>query len=127
MTAVRSGGAGDETRIQVTVRNKSAASCMVRGWPGVSMVSFAQTQLGREAKWVGESRPMVTLAPGAAAAAQVVVKGGQRPGCEPAVVDKLRIILPGQYDAILMPLEAVTVCRDATASTELTVTAFAPS
>lgn len=87
--------------------NISGASCTLYGYPGVSLVSGSQAQIGLPAKrdTTGLVK-LITLAPGATGNAVVqIVDALNFPAatCSPAKSTDLRVYPPGQTAAVYLP------------------------
>jgi hypothetical protein len=94
--------------VDVTIgfTNTSSATCTLYGYPGVSLVSSSQAQIGLSAKRV-TSVPvkLVTLAAGAAASASVQIADALNyptSTCVPVKAAYLRIFPPNQTASVLL-------------------------
>ena len=87
--------------------NISGASCTLYGYPGVSLVSGAQAQIGLAAKRSSTAPvTLITLAPGATGTAMLqVVDALNFPTatCGPAQATELRVYPPNQTAAVYLP------------------------
>lgn len=93
--------------LAIDFTNTSGASCTLYGYPGVSLVSSPQAQIGLAAKRT-TTAPVepVTLAPGATGRAQLqIVDALNFPAatCSPAQAADLRIYPPNQTAAVFLP------------------------
>ena len=85
--------------------NASGATCTLYGYPGVSLVSSAQTQIGLAAKRSGTAVKLITLAPGATASASLqIVDALNFPSttCDPVKAAYLRVYPPNQTASVLL-------------------------
>lgn len=105
--ALVNGGGAAGTHFQViNVTNEGNSDCVVEGYPGVSLVDGAGTQLGRAA----ERNPAIpataiVLAPGDSANAMVGFPNWQNfdEGVCNAESTDIKIFPPGEFQAILLP------------------------
>ena len=91
---------------QLGLRNTSAATCFVQGYPGVSFVAGADGhQVGSPATRVAGATPMVALPPGQSAAATLAIVDATNfgTGCQVTDVLGLRVYPPGQTAALFVP------------------------
>jgi hypothetical protein len=93
--------------LAIDFTNTSGASCTLSGYPGVSLVSSPQAQIGLAAKRTTTAPvKLVTLAPGATGTAQLqIVDALNFPTatCSPAQATDLRVYPPNQTAAIFLP------------------------
>ena len=85
--------------------NASGAKCTLYGYPGVSLVSSAQAQIGLAAKRSGTAVKLITLAPGATASASLqIVDALNFPSttCDPVKAAYLRVYPPNQTASVLL-------------------------
>ena len=85
--------------------NASGATCTLYGYPGVSLVSSAQTQIGLAAKRSGTAVKLIALAPGATASASLqIVDALNFPSttCDPVKAAYLRVYPPNQTASVLL-------------------------
>jgi hypothetical protein len=85
--------------------NASGATCTLYGYPGVSLVSSAQTQIGLAAKRSGTAVKLIALAPGATASASLqIVDALNFPSttCDPVKAAYLRVYPPNQTVSVLL-------------------------
>lgn len=91
----------------IMMRNRSAHTCTVFGFPGVSYVGDGNgTQIGAPAVRVGPRPRTVTLAPGLrarAAISEVNVQVYDARVCRPHRVDGFRVYVPGSFLAQYIP------------------------
>lgn len=87
--------------------NASDRECTVQGFPGVSFVDASGTQIGAAADRDGSAAALVTLAPGASAAATLRQVNAQNYGadCELTPSAGLRVYPPGATDSLVLPQE----------------------
>jgi hypothetical protein len=93
--------------LAIDFTNTSGASCTLSGYPGVSLVSSPQAQIGLAAKRTTTAPvKLITLAPGATGTAQLqIVDALNFPTatCSPAQATDLRVYPPNQTAAIFLP------------------------
>jgi hypothetical protein len=85
--------------------NASGATCTLYGYPGVSLVSSTQTQIGLAAKRSGTAVKLIALAPGATASASLqIVDALNFPSttCDPVKAAYLRVYPPNQTVSVLL-------------------------
>ncbi|MFR0357326.1 DUF4232 domain-containing protein [Streptomyces sediminimaris] len=93
--------------------NTGSSPCVLRGYPGVSLIDRSGHRIGRPAHREGPMRPSVELAPGAAAyaALHTVNKGvSDHPCWQPA--DRLQAYPPGSTWALRTDARSFRVCGD---------------
>lgn len=93
--------------VTLVFTNTSAATCTLYGYPGVSLLSSAQQQIGLAAKRSGTATPkLITLDPsgGTASAALQIVDALNFPTstCSPVKAAYLRIYPPNQTSSVLL-------------------------
>lgn len=91
--------------VTLVFTNATGAACTLYGYPGVSLVSSAQTQIGLAAKRSGTAVKLITLAPGATASASLqIVDALNFPSttCDPVKAAYLRIYPPNQTASVLL-------------------------
>lgn len=87
----------------VQMTNASAGRCVLRGYPGVSVLSASHRQTGAAASRTGEKYGTVGVAPGRTVTAVVRTANGPVGGpCNPAGT-YLRIYPPASHKAVLVP------------------------
>jgi hypothetical protein len=100
-------GAAGSVFYNLQLTNLSRRVCTVRGYPGVSAVTLAGSQIGPAASREASQRPRtVTLAPGASATAVVrIVQAGDfsAAACRETTAAGLRVFPPGQRSSRLVP------------------------
>jgi hypothetical protein len=112
------GGAGHAYPV-VVLTNKGTTTCTVKGYPGVSFVGDGNgTQLGAAATREAAGIPIttLTLAPGAAAHAQLsIAMAGNYDAatCKPKAADGLRIYPPDETHSTFVATTAYTACQNA--------------
>jgi hypothetical protein len=98
------GYAGGEI-VTLVFTNASGATCTLYGYPGVSLVSSAQKQIGLAAKRSGTAVKLITLASGATASASLqIVDALNFPSttCDPVKAAYLRVYPPNQTASVLL-------------------------
>ncbi|MFE4368979.1 DUF4232 domain-containing protein [Streptomyces sp. NPDC056835] len=105
-------GAGN-IRYDLRLINKGAGACVLRGFPGVSLLAGDGATIGRPAAREGEQLPAVTLAPGGTAdvTLHTLNKGIKGSSCW-AAPSLLKIYPPGSKDAMTLRTSAPVVCGD---------------
>ncbi len=106
-TGPGAGAAGSVYRT-LTLTNTSGASCAMAGFPGVSYVDAAGTQLGAPAGRGGPG-PAFLLEPGASATAvlQQTNAGPYGDACGQVPAAGLRVYPPGATDSLVLPQESI--------------------
>ncbi|TDK24824.1 DUF4232 domain-containing protein [Arthrobacter crusticola] len=124
-TGPGAGAAGSAYRT-LTLTNTSGAACDMAGYPGVSYVDAAGTQLGAPADR-GEPGGAFTLEPGASATAvlQQVNAGNYGADCGAVPAAGVRVYPPGATDSLVLPQE-ITACS-ASSIVLMTVGAMQPA
>jgi hypothetical protein len=91
----------------LVLTNASDQECRVDGFPGVSFVDAAGTQIGAPADRDGSASTVVSLAPGASAAATLRQTNAQNYGadCGLTTAAGLRVYPPGDTDSLVLPQE----------------------
>ncbi len=109
-------GAAGSTYYAVDFTNNSGSACGLYGYPGVSFVTAAGSQVGAAATEDSTyPRQLVTLAPGATAHATLrVVEALNYPAstCHPVTVQRIRVFPPNQTTSLSISL-AATACTNA--------------
>jgi hypothetical protein len=109
-------GAAGSTYYAVDFTNNSGSACGLYGYPGVSFVTAAGSQVGAAAtEDPTYPRQLVTLAPGATAHATLrVVEALNYPAstCHPVTVQRIRVFPPNQTTSLSISL-AATACTNA--------------
>ena len=78
----------------VTFTNTGSASCRIQGYPGVAALNAAGKQIQQAARATGLKTPLVTLAPGQTASAEIT---GNTASCtRPASLPGLLVTAPDQ-------------------------------
>lgn len=79
----------------------------MQGYPGVSFVDAAGTQIGAAADRDGSGAVAVTLAPGASATATLQQTNAQNYGadCGLTTASGVRVYPPGAFDSLVLPQE----------------------
>ncbi|WP_411113780.1 DUF4232 domain-containing protein [Streptomyces sp. 029-5] len=114
-------GAGN-IRYDLRLVNNGAGACVLRGFPGVSLLAGDGATIGRPATREGGQLPAVTLAPGGTAdvTLHTLNKGIKGSSCW-AAPSLLKIYPPGSKDAMTLRTSTPVVCGDT-----FTVTAVRP-
>lgn len=122
------GGAAGSIYLKLIVTNKSAATCLLDGYPGVSLVKAGpDTPLGapadRDAK--APSSGPIALAPGRSATAVLQYsQAGKYPNCRQVQADSIMVYPPGATDRLVIA-RPLTACNNA-GDHLLTIGAFQP-
>lgn len=98
-------GAAGHFDVTLVFTNNSGAACTLYGYPGVSLLSAAQKQIGLAAKRSGKAFKLVTLAPGGTGSAVLdIVDALNFPAttCSPEKAAYLRIYPPNQTASVLL-------------------------
>jgi hypothetical protein len=95
-------GAG-QVYAPIVVRNIGTRTCNIAGYPGVSLLDAAGTQIGAPASREVLPTATVSLAPGAAAAALLHTTNGPIGGPCLAPSAKMKVFPPNELDAIVFP------------------------
>jgi Protein of unknown function (DUF4232) len=110
------GAAAGSEYLPIDFTNATAASCRLRGYPGVAFIAgIGGGRIGgAAARYAGLPVPRVVLAPGATAHAWLIVAAAANyppPRCRPVTADWLRVRAPGQrgYDYVR---HSFTACAD---------------
>ncbi|MEO6956995.1 MAG: DUF4232 domain-containing protein [Antricoccus sp.] len=106
-------GAAGSYYYPVTMTNKSAATCQLSGFPGVSFVAGDDGHQVGKAAGRDTSKPnqTVIIAPGSSAKFTVrIIDSGSYPTatCMPVMARGLRIYTPGETHAAFLPLSIQT-------------------
>jgi len=99
-------GAATKTYYELKFTNLSGSSCTVFGYPGVSGITLARTQIGSAASRFLGPPHTVTLANGATAFARLaIVDAGVIPAsqCKPVTAAGLRVYPPDQTHSRVAP------------------------
>lgn len=108
-------GAAGSSYYPLIFTNKGDRTCTLEGFPGVSYVTGdSGKQVGGSASWQGEKGPVVTLAPGDKATAQlqeVNVMNFPESVCQPVSTRGLRVYPPGDTKALFVPQADGTGCQ----------------
>jgi hypothetical protein len=109
-------GAAGSTYYPIEFTNTSGSACTLYGFPGVSFVTAAGSQVGAAStEDATYPRQLVTLAPDATAHASLrVVDAANYPPatCRPVSVHRLKVFPPNQTTALYISL-AATACSNA--------------
>lgn len=100
-------GAAGSIYYPIQFTSRSGATCTLYGYPGVSFVAASGGQVGAAAtEDPAYPRRLVTLAPGAAAHAELRVTDAMNypaSACRPVTVHRLRVFPPGQTSPCTSP------------------------
>jgi hypothetical protein len=126
VTAEPGAGAAGGAYRTLTLTNTSGAACTMAGFPGVSYVDAAGTQIGAPAGR-GEPGPSFLLQPGASATAVLRQSnaGNYGPDCGATAATGVRVYPPGATDSLLLPQE--TAACSAASIVLMTVGAMQPA
>lgn len=95
-------GAAGSSFIPLVLRNIGTRSCVIAGYPGVSLLDATGQQLGDPAnREVGGSNATVTVKPGASASALLHTTNGPIGGPCLAPSVKMKVFPPNQFDALV--------------------------
>ncbi|THA71615.1 DUF4232 domain-containing protein [Streptomyces sp. A0958] len=105
-------GAG-QVYYRLTFVNKSAHSCTLNGFPGVSLIKRDGSVIGVPAKHEGAARGRTVIAPGKAANATLhtLNQGVKGSGCWDRA-DYLRVYPPGSKEALTLRDPQLRICGD---------------
>jgi hypothetical protein len=110
-------GAAGSSYFPIVFTNTSGSACTLYGYPGVSFVTAAGSQVGMAAiEDPTFPRQLVTLPPGGTAHAEmriVVAQNYPASTCSPIPVSVLKVYPPGQTSALVIPVTS-TGCGNAT-------------
>jgi hypothetical protein len=109
------GGAAGHTGVRIEFTNTSSQSCSMHGYPGVSFVGDGNgTQIGAPARRdPGLPEPQLTLAPGGAAYAALLIANAQNydaATCQPTPTDGFRVYPPNSTTALFVRDDRWTGC-----------------
>jgi uncharacterized protein DUF4232 len=108
-------GAAGSSYYPIEFTNSSGSSCSLYGYPGVSFVTAAGSQIGTPAtEDPTYARQLVTLAPGDTAHAELRVVNAQNypaSTCHPVTAHRLKVYPPGQTSALYISFTA-TACSN---------------
>ncbi|WP_104117670.1 DUF4232 domain-containing protein [Arthrobacter sp. B1805] len=121
------GGAAGSVYRTLVLTNTSDQECAVEGYPGVSFVDAAGTQIGAAADRDGSASARVSLAPGTSATATLQQTNAQNYGedCGLTPAAGLRVYPPGATDSLVLPQE-IPACS-ATSIVLMTVGTLQPA
>ncbi|MFI9487974.1 DUF4232 domain-containing protein [Promicromonospora sp. NPDC052451] len=131
LAPIEGGGSAGHYEVAIVLTNTSGTDCVLQGWPGASFVGDGDgTQIGAAAT-LDRSSPHepVTLAPGDAAHAVVLVSNAENYGdeCRQTPADGLRVYPPGETRSLFVQDDELTLVGCASAEQELLeVGAFQP-
>jgi hypothetical protein len=103
------GAAGTEYS-GITFRNRSASTCTLRGYPGVSLLDKNHRQIGQPAERTEGTAPIVVLAPGQTATAAFSVGPAACGESLPPASAYLRVFPPDNRDELVVAA-TVLPCR----------------
>lgn len=101
----RKEGAAGSLYWPVRFTNTSTTRCVLRGYPGVSVLDTAHRQVGPAATRSGRSYSTVTLAPAHSASAVIRTTNGPVGGPCLRTGSYLRIYPPASHTAVLVPAD----------------------
>jgi hypothetical protein len=108
-------GAAGSSYYPIDFTNSSSSTCSLHGYPGISFVTAAGSQIGAPATEDPTfPRQLVTLAPGDTAHAELKVADAQNypaSTCHPAAAHRLKVYPPGQTSALALSFTA-TACSN---------------
>jgi ABC-type transport system substrate-binding protein len=100
----------------LVLRNTGTSECVMRGFPGVSLLDAGGSQIGEPATREGSEGASVTLTPGAAASVTLhTANEGLGAPCDPTSAE-IRVFPPDQTEALTFSA-AYTACGGFTVST----------
>lgn len=109
------GGAAGHVYYFLSVQNKSAQTCILNGYPGVSMVTSAdKLPLGAPADRdaAAPSQGDITLAAGQSASATLrYTEAANYQNCQQVFADAVMVYPPSATDALLIP-QNLTACSN---------------
>ena len=124
----RGGGAAGHIYMKLIVTNKSATTCILNGYPGVSLVKTGSIQpIGAPAQRDASapSKGPISLAPGKSAAAVLnYTQAGNYPACQRVQADDILVYPPSAYDRLVLA-HPLTACSNV-GTLLMTVGAFQP-
>ncbi|WP_422391174.1 DUF4232 domain-containing protein [Arthrobacter sp. N1] len=99
------GGAAGSVYRTLVLTNASDRECTVQGYPGVSYVDAAGTQIGAPAERDGTAAAAVTLAPGASASTTLQQTNAENYGADCGITQAagVRVYPPGAIDSLVLP------------------------
>jgi Protein of unknown function (DUF4232) len=105
-------GAAGTDLFPLVFTNTGTFTCLLQGFPGVSYEGASGSQVAAPAERVGTTDgPVLTVAPGGSAVANVVVTGGAVGLCpHPRTVVGFRVYPPNQFTSIVVPTLHVVAC-----------------
>jgi hypothetical protein len=123
---VPGGAAAGSVYRSLQITNTSGASCVLDGYPGVSYVDAAGSQIGAPAdRDPSQPRMAITLQPGQTAAAVLKQTNGQNyQDCQPTPAAGVRVYPPSATDW-LIAAQDTTACANA-GIVLMTIGAFQP-
>ena len=124
----RGGGAAGHIYMKLIVTNKSATTCILNGYPGVSLVKTGSTQpIGAPAQRDASapSKGPISLAPGKSAFAVLnYTQAGNYPACQRVQADDIMVYPPSANDRLVLA-HPLTACSNV-GTLLMTVGAFQP-
>lgn len=110
------GGAAGHIYMKLILKNKSATTCILDGYPGVSLVKAGSTKaIGAPADRdaTAPSKGPITLTPGKGATAVLAyTQAGNYPECTRVQADDIMVYPPSAYDELMIP-HPLTACSNA--------------
>ncbi|MEV5612748.1 DUF4232 domain-containing protein [Streptomyces sp. NPDC052225] len=115
-------GAAGSVYYDLTLTNTGSAACVLKGYPGVSLIQRDGSTVGAPATREGGKGAPVTLAPGRAAhtTLHTLNEGVSDAGCWRGH-DLIKIYPPGSYDPLTLRDSHVRVCGGRFTVTAMTV------
>ncbi|WP_113716735.1 DUF4232 domain-containing protein [Arthrobacter dokdonensis] len=109
------GGAAGHIYMKLTLTNKSSSTCILNGYPGVSLVKAGTTKaIGAPADRdaTAPSKGPITLTPGKGATAVLAyTQAGNYPQCTRVQADDIMVYPPSAYDELVIP-HPLTACSN---------------
>ncbi|MDQ0277440.1 hypothetical protein QO003_001743 [Arthrobacter silviterrae] len=109
------GGAAGSIYMKLILKNTSAASCILNGYPGVSLVTTpADSPIGVPADWTVSlpSKGPITLTPGQSSAAQLqYTQAANYPNCTKVRATSVMVYPPSATDRLLIA-HPLTACSN---------------
>jgi hypothetical protein len=105
--------------VQLAFKNLSVLPCFLYGYPGASMVSADDTQIGVPATRVPPGPSRVRIDPGQSAYALLDFVDPGALNCPIGTASQLRIYPPDQVDPLYVTLPNEQLCVDSTPSLQI--------
>ena len=122
-------GSAGASHYGLTFQNTGTAACTLYGYPGVSLLNTAGSQIGDPAQRQGASATTVTVAPGGNAYASIAVTDPGIPPCSGSTAAaQVRVYPPGETHAAQVPAPTgLLVCSSPNTTAYLSSTVSAVS